>query len=163
MEESVNSEQNVTPRKPASILVFGILNIVFASCGLISLPFSIIICLTQSNPLFDFAGPLYKGWTMFSSVIGILATIILLVSGIGLCLTREWARKLAVGYGWFGIVFGSIGVIINIIIFLPRFSEIDPAMFGGAIGGTCGGIIGLVYPVLLIIFLSKEKVRQAMR
>lgn len=151
------------PPMPVSVRVFGILNLVFGSCGLLAIPFSLISIFSAAHtPLIALGGPVYHGWAVFSTVLGAFGTALMIASGIGLCLYREWARKLAVGYAWFSIVFGAIGILVHAVTLVPHMQEGDFALLGGVIGGLVGGVIGLIYPVLLIVFLRKAAVRDAL-
>jgi hypothetical protein len=144
-------------QRPTSVTVFGILNIVFGSLGLLCSPFGFIGVFTLPdtfNPTL-----LYKGWLLFSAFIGLALSVWLLSMGIGLLNLKRWARVGSIAYGWFTIIWGIIGMIINFyVLFGQKISsspEEMPALIGGAFGGIFGGVIGLVYPILLIVFMKK--------
>lgn len=156
------------PARPTSVTVFGVLCIVFGGLALLCLPFSVFVTLRMPNPMYEIPG--FKPWMVFSSFLGLGAAIWQLTTGVGLLRLRTWARKSAVAYGWFAIVFGIIGIVVNLVIVLPGMREAmggnsEPAaaagMMGGMIGGIGGGLIGMIYPILLIIFMSKRHVVEA--
>jgi len=151
----------IVTKKPAAIKVFGILNIIFGSFGLISSPFA-FIGMKTGQTMFNF-GPTYTTWLMVSGVIGIIGGAISLVSGIGLCRIKEWARILAVGYSYFNILFCIIGIFISVYVFMPSLPGNSPAVSGGMVGAIGGGIVGLIYPILIVVFLSKQNVKNAMK
>jgi len=35
----------------------------------------------------------------------------------------------------------------------------DAGLIGGALAGTCGALIGLIYPILLLIFMNRQSVK----
>jgi len=158
-------------QRPTSVLVFGILNIVFAVVGAFGIAFSVLLFFapaTSSNPVVRIIQehPGYATFLKASIPLGLLSSAVLLASGIGLILMKGWARIVSIAYGVYAIVWGIIGTVVNYIFItqplLERASrqhgpEIAGAL-GGAIGGAIGGCIGLVYPILLIIFMLRPHV-----
>lgn len=154
--------------RPTSATVFGVLCIVFGGMALLCLPFTVFITLRVPNPMYDIPG--VKAWMVFSSFLGLGAAAWQLATGIGLLRFRAWARKSAVAYGWFAIVLGIVGLIVNLTVIFPHMREsmgggsnpaAEAGMMGGMIGGIGGGVIGMVYPILLVIFMSKQKIVEA--
>ncbi len=153
------------PLRPTSVTVLGILNIVFGSLNLLCTPIAIVgLMVPQPNSPFQM-GPGMKIYTGFGVVLGLVCASVLLASGIGLLKQKNWARQTAYIYGWFAIIWGVIAIIINIFIFSPSLTgvseEVAPAIIGGIVGSMCGGIIGLIYPIVLIIYLKKPHIVQA--
>ncbi len=148
--------------------VFGILNIVFGSlcclCNGAAIPLSIIgfEALEQQYGV-DF------GWTAPVSLlmmgVAVLLCIVLSVAGIGLLKSRMWGRNISVVYSVAGILLQIISLIIN-LVFMPEIMANVPASeIGGSnnpvvvVGGSC---IALIYPVVLLIFMNKQSVKQAL-
>ena len=108
------------------------------------------------------------GWvgpaTLVLGGLGFIFNIILIVSGIGLLKQRNWGRTLSNVYAVVAIL-QAIGSLVLNLDFLPEAladmpgQENNPAQ---AIGNICGGIIALIYPILLLIFLNKQEVREAL-
>jgi hypothetical protein len=152
--------------RPAAIKVFGILNIIFGAFALFSTSVAILIHFVYgSDVLIPFGGTVYKIYFKVSSLLGFAGSILMLVSGIGLCSFREWARKIAIGYAWYSIAACLLGLAVTLLVILPEVREMgcQGAYVGGLVGGMLGGIIGMIYPVLLIIFLSRARVKTALR
>jgi hypothetical protein len=150
----------VTPRRPASVTVFGILNIIFGSLGLICLPFSLLI--TFGVPQMWDPSDIAVIWIIVIHAVGLITTIFLLTLGIELLRLRAWARKWTLVYGWFSIVWAVIGTIVNLLLITSGEFGYAEEILPGAIGSTCGGLIGgLIYPVLLIIFMQRPSVKDA--
>ncbi len=151
--------------RPTSLTVLGILNIAFATLGLLCTPIAIIsIMIPQPNSPFQM-GPGMKIYTAFGAILGLVFAGVLLASGIGLLNQKNWARLAAYYYGWCSVIWGAIALIVNIITMFSALSGVSesemPAAVGGAVGGTCGGVFGLIYPVILIIFMKKSQIVQA--
>jgi len=161
--------------KPTAATVFGILNIIFGVLGLCGLIFSAAILfvpndMQANNYVFEImqesAG--YRTFLLVSSVIGVIFTIILIVSGIGLLAVKPYGRTLAIAYGVYAIIGGIAGAIGNYIFLIQPLmdqaasSPQQTGAIGGAFGGMIGGCIGLIYPIVLLIFMFNRKFIAAM-
>ena len=152
------------PARPTAVTVFGVLNIVFGALGLLSMPCVMILIFAMPR---DFMNPTraVKAWLFFSNVIGFVVAILLIIIGIGLLKLKAWARKWAIGYGWFAIVWGVLGIIVNLILMTSGAygysHDAAPGAMSGMIGGTVGGLFGLIYPILLIVFMQRPNVKNA--
>lgn len=105
-----------------------------------------------------------------SVVLGFLASIALLASGIGMLQLRAWARSLALGWATFSIVAGVLNTILMLTLYLPAFSrhleEVDEAtraavrvgVYGGVVGGAC---FSLLLPIAVCIVLTRPAVKAA--
>ncbi len=158
-------------QRPTSINVFGILNLVFAGWGIFGLLGSAVLLFATSdsnNPVIKIMhdNPGYATWLKITFVLGIPGCVVLAASGIGLLLLKPWARVLSIIYAVYAIVLGLAGTVINVIfLVLPLLRQAQgqtgpeaAGAIGGAIGGSLGGCIGLIYPVLLLIFMTRPKV-----
>jgi len=110
----------------------------------------------------------YRVYLIAAAVAGILAALVLIAAGIGLLQMKRWARLTSIGYAIFGIVTGVVGIILNVVfVFGPMMTEARSggpeaaAAIGGLVGGMAGGCIGLVYPILLLIFMTLPNIRNA--
>ncbi|NQU76960.1 MAG: hypothetical protein HQ546_11670 [Planctomycetes bacterium] len=158
--------------RPASITVLGILNIVFGVFGLFGTVASVAVFALVERGVIPVAAtiqnsPVYSAWVKLSIPLGLAACAALLAAGIGLLQLKSWARKLSIGYAIYAIVSCAIGLTINFSLIIPTmFKEAAgsqaPAAIGGAIGGAVGGAVGgclgLVYPVLLLVFMLRATV-----
>ncbi|MHC4212538.1 MAG: DUF4339 domain-containing protein [Planctomycetota bacterium] len=145
--------------RPTSVTVLGILNIVFGGLGILCTPVGLVATFAIPNAMNS--TPVAKVWLLIGSVVGIFCSFILLIVGIGLLNLRRWARKWTLGYGWFAIVWGIVGMFVNVALAISGGMGNTPEAIGGVIGGFFGGIVGLVYPILLIIFMLKPHVKSA--
>ena len=146
---------------PGSIRVFGIINIILGSLGLLCLPFTIIglVLMPTAMKQFD-ESPLIKQWMVASTVLSIVGSILMLTSGIGLIKYKAWARKLAVYYAAFASVMNVVGGFITFGAFSSASNS--PERIGGMVGGVFGTLIWLVYNLLLIYFLTRREARLAL-
>lgn len=170
-------------RRPAPVNVFGILNIAFAVMAFFSLLMLAAMLflgdrladspILKSNPVLAMMmnNPGYRMIQQISLVLGIPSTLMLLISGIGLLKLKPWARMLSIIYGIFAVVQCLALSVANYFYMLEPMLKQQPDMrdpqaagaFFGAIGGTLGGCVGIIYPILLIIFMHRRSVVDALR
>ena len=162
-------------KRPTSVTVFGILNIVFSVFGAFGLLISMALFLqTDSNsPVVKLIheDPAYAAFLKISILLGIPVCLALLAAGIGLLNMKSWARILSIIYAIYAIVSGMIGMVVNYFaMILPMLEQARQqqgpeaaAAIGSAIGGTVGGCFGLIYPVLLLIFMLLPRTAAAFR
>ena len=154
--------------RPVAVDAFGILNIAKGALGIVSTFFAIPLLsslASAKNPVFkimsESAG--YMTWMKISIPIGLIVSGTLIGAGIGLLRLRPWARKVSIGYAIYAIIFLLISQPINFsFLFRPMMEQAhqlqgpDAAgLMAGAIAVTCGGILGFVYPILLLVFMTR--------
>ena len=149
--------------KPGSIKVFGILNVVFGAIGLICGGFGFLTLMVMQsssdmgNAIQSAKSAQYSGGYM-TAVIGLLLNIFLLTCGIGLLKERNWGRTWSLGYAVLGIIHtvgGAIGAVI--------FAQAGPAAMGAGFGAIIGTAIGVIYPICILIFLTRPNVVEALK
>src|SRR5579871_1761901 len=99
--------------RPTSVTVFGILNTILGVTRLAG----IFITLPVLDPHSSAAGtpmaraihdnPTYATWFKFALVISLVECAVFFASGIGLLKLKSWARNLAIGISFFGVVITS--------------------------------------------------------
>jgi hypothetical protein len=85
----------------------------------------------------------------------------LIVLGIGLLTMKRWARRGSVLYAWINIglfVIACIAWSCHIFMVLSGRVKLPEGML---IASIRGGLIALIYPVLLLIFMKTKKVKRA--
>lgn len=163
-------------QRPTSVTVFGILNIVFAVFGAFGLVVTLAMFSLQTdlnNPVIRLIheNPTYAAWMKFSVLLSMPGLLVLLTAGIGLLRMKSWARILSIIYAIYAIIAGIAGMVANFFFMVrPLLEQAQQqqgpeaaAAIGGAIGGGIGGCLGLIYPVLLLIFMTRPKVMAAFR
>jgi hypothetical protein len=161
------------PQRPISVTVFGILNIGYALYKFFGLLMMIVIMRMNLPGISALAAmrsdPAYQAWIHFSVVAGIVLGVVLIASGIGLLFLQNWARIVAVIYSVLDII-----VVVAGALFSPRVMPqavmsqahgAQAAVFelSAKIGMVIGVGIGLVYPVLLLIFMTRPKIIEAFK
>ncbi len=164
--------------RPTTVTVFGILNLVFGTLGAVGVLLGAVVIVVAriASAREDLVTealrthPAYRTWVAVSLPIGFAAAVFLIVAGAGLLYMRPWARVGSIVYGIYGIVMGLANMGWNAAILLPIAAEAasrrgpeGAAALGGAIGTVLGGLIGLAYPVLLLVFMTRPRIVEAFR
>jgi hypothetical protein len=155
----------VLPPTPLSIRVFGILNIVFGSLGLLCLPLTagIMVALLLGKTQ-EAYGTLHNGWLVFSLVLGAFSAGALLLSGIGLCRLREWGRKLALVCAGVDIAQALVSFAINLMtspLLLKHHLDCSKYWLSFSLFAVVL-VVGLAYPAALLVFLRRPAARAAL-
>lgn len=149
---------------PASIRVLGILNLIFGGMAVLCTPVAIVMILLMNrfNPAETgvMGTPYGMAYTIISTGLGMVAAVVEIISGIGLLRKRKWGRTLALGYGGYGILAGLAGIVVALTFAMPS-TPANLSVFTRATG-IMSGVFGMIYPVLLIVFLCRQKVVAAL-
>ena len=165
--------------RPASLVVFGVLNIVFgllSMCGAAGSSVMFFVDLPRDpalpNPMLDLikSNPTFRLTQMVNMGISIVLAVALMLAGIGLLRSKAWGRTLSVGYGWCAIAGIVLAMIVNwIYLVQPMLANLKQAggaggpaetlAMGTAVGGMASGCFGLVYPVILLVFMNRPALR----
>jgi len=159
--------------RPASVSAFGVLNIVFGAMGVVCTPFSVLSLFmpqpaaAPANPMVELMkGETYRAFLIGSAALGWVASAVLLAAGIGLLNERSWGRKFSIGYGVYAIVATVIHGGANIVFLIMPLLEASkqqnsPEMNAAlvmAIFAAVISLVGLIYPILLLIFMTRPRV-----
>jgi len=166
----------VIPRPPraAGVTVFGALNIAFGALGLLcATPLGLaMVLMPQPDAFIEIMGnPAVRFVQLFGIGIGVVTSVMLLWSGIGLLGQRDWGRRLAIGYAALAIIANLVvsGLLLTLAVvpmFIVAGQRDTPEVWGGAVGGlggTIGGALGgIVYPVVLLAGMRAASVRNSL-
>jgi len=141
-------------QRPVSVTIFGILNIGFGGFDLFVTLLSMFVL-----PRMNMATPLLKQmhvnhWTKITMPLDGIAAVVLLAAGIGLLLSQNWARIISIIDGIYSIVTCIVGGIVTLM------SDTSGIMMIVSLIATVGS---LVYPILLIIFMTRPNVVAALK
>jgi hypothetical protein len=133
--------------------------------------------------------PRILAYTYTEMITGIILNVLMVVSGVGLLMLAEWARRLAVAVGWLKILRWVTIVAATAFVILPiTTAKMEPMLRkvqmqvaagpgGGAssfavmatqmqavltiVTSVASAVIACIYPVFLIWFLTRPKARAA--
>ncbi|MDP6794781.1 MAG: hypothetical protein QF721_02935 [Verrucomicrobiota bacterium] len=153
--------------KPASIRVFGILNIVFGAMGLLCGGIGALFWFfATSIPEFadEFERSMnaqyaegYDVLLLASSCFYFLLSVLQVACGMGLLKEKGWGRTGSVGYA-----------VITILYYIAYTTGTIMLSKGSTViisiaGAMCGMVIAFIYPVCILIFLTRQKVVETLK
>jgi len=141
------------------VTVFGILHIIFGSLGLLCSPVN-FFSVFFAQRVMQFSAP-FKIWLIITAIVGVFTSAGLLTLGIGLLKMKKWALAGSYIYAWFAIVWGILSTTLTAVSLATGMVTMAREAMPGFIGGLAGGMIGLVYPILMLVFLRRPQVRKA--
>jgi hypothetical protein len=142
--------------------VIGFISIALASHDLIRGPNYFLIrgFIRHAHELMKISPEWWSTYTTVSSVVGIIMVLILLGAGITTLMRRGIGRSLHLVYGAAGILI-TIGNVVVIAMMLLGAEMVGPMRVGFFIGWIVVGVpLGMIYPVFLIIWFLRSKIRQ---
>ena len=174
-------------KRPTSVTVFGILNIVFAVVGMCG------VALTAAQPAIQQAmeqaakdggqevqrdpvqellatDPKVRLIGNISTGSGVVVSLVLLISGVALLLMKSWGRTLSIVYAVYDILSKIVFTALSFWFIQSALeaqeevpADIPPGTLEGifALSFSCSLIFGLIYPILLLIFMFRTAVTEA--
>ena len=153
---------------PPSIKVFGILQIVFGSMGCVCGGAGAgLILLMMKNEEFSmaFRQGLTEGHTegysnllVITGVIALLLSVFQIITGVGLLKKRNWGRTSSLLYA----VVTMLVSITTTILTISMMKE-GPNVAFTLISTIGGALFQLIYPICILIFLTRPAVVEALR
>ena len=148
----------------------------FGGLGILLSPFTLLQRNTAkdavSKAIFSamWDGPMAI-YSWFQLAIGILLAGALLASGIGLFMSKRWARTLGLIYGVAALVMLVVGQLVTIIVvypvltpFLDSTNAVERAgAIGGLAGGAGGACVAAILPVAMLIVLGRKSMNDQLR
>ncbi|MGD0812326.1 MAG: hypothetical protein ABSA83_01870 [Verrucomicrobiota bacterium] len=149
--------------RPVSVTIFGILNIGFGVLGVITTIVSMALHSPGGaalSPIIKkvYDNPGFSAWMKIATPLGGVGALALIVAGIGLLLLQNWGRLTSIGYAIYGIV---IALVNTTLMLHAAFGEQGLTMIILLFAALVGLVIGLVYPALLLIFMTRAKLKAA--
>ncbi len=106
-------------QRPVSIVVLGVLNLLFAVLGLLSTVGSVLILLgmNASNPVYGImqSSEAYRIFMYVSVPLGMVFLCVLVAAGVGLLLSKAWGRTATIVYAIYAIVMALLGGVVNAV------------------------------------------------
>jgi hypothetical protein len=137
--------------------------------------------IADTSKYLDSNVPFWREVSLSFAVVGLALSIVLLVGGIGLLHMKPWARFLSIGYAAGSIVLQCCSLFYTIVYVTPvqiaLYDQMPPppgmaaaqaqtiASMSKTVAGCSqfAGLLGLIYPLIVLIIMSLPKVRAAFR
>ena len=170
--------ERVMRERPISITIFGILNIGIGLLGLGGMLLSTMFESSDfpaiSSSVNSFLSSMLALWNTISTDATFLvwrritvpldaaASLTLVAAGIGLLLLKNWSRLVSIGYAIYRVIFALLDVAVLMAVLHRVLAEALQASPGAPIAlvvgaAAVGTVLTLVYPVLLICFLTRPR------
>jgi len=157
-------------RKPKWPIVIGVLSIVFGSLGLLCTPINML--QMQVGETAQTSRMIFPEWylrvTLVESLFGLVLAGVLLTAGILAVRRKPACRGFHLAYA----VLTLVQLVIGGILYYRMVGEVDlsglkqPVQSAARMGLRIGGaamILGAIYPVFLLIWFSRTKIRDQVR
>ena len=149
-------------------IVFGAIGVLGGFCGMLS-PRMVAMMPPDANTGADYVRE-WSGWIIFSSLVGLAFSGVLLAIGIGLLKRRFWSRAWAIRWSVVYMAFALVNLIFNFFMQQGQYEQMmqQNNMPTGAAQGmqvasgfaVCFGLVwAWALPIFLLIWMSREKIK----
>ena len=154
-----------------------IIGLVLGGLGILCKPLGtaaqLLVPMPQPNPVVDVFrnDPAIRAFAIGNAVTGTLLSLLLLMCAIGSLGLKPWARTGMLAYAGLALVMTLLGQAVGVFLIGP---ELERAMrqsgmqqprgmgwTGGWVGAGIGVVLGLWYPLLIIFYYTRARVREA--
>ena len=165
---------------PVSVTVLSIIGLICSSLAMLSFIYLLAIHLMgiSSSPAVDalYRDPVFLTITIAGYGIAVPLNGLLFAASIGSLKLRLWAWRGMMVFAWVYIIQSVIGLVLNVIFIMPRthaaiMASARPMPPGapsmdlffriGEVLGVCMGLGFLAYPICILIFYRRPRVRDA--
>lgn len=165
-------------KRPTSVTVFGVLNVVLGTLRLFGSLFAAAVLalakatVVHASPFIEalHRHAVYRLFVTVGIPLQFVAAAVLVVAGVGLLLMKRWARVTTIVYAIYAIFQALISIAVSVSVVIPAAVEASSgrgpeAMLAmiTSVAGLAGRVLGLAYPILLLIFMTRPKVVEAFR
>jgi hypothetical protein len=163
--------------RPTSVTVLAGIGIVLGSLGILCKPagamLQLLITLPQPNPVMDVFrnDPAIRMFTIGATATGTLLSILLLISSLGSLTLKPWARAGMMAYACLAVVMTFLSQAVGYFLIGPAVESAmrqsglpqPPGMgwMGPGVNLAIGLVIGLWYPVLIVIYFTRARAKEA--
>jgi len=142
--------------KPVVATVFGVLNVALGGLGVMGWLWTI----ARTARFLARSGwrPGYRLWWVTSHCLGLILAGVLVLAGVGLLTLKPWGRWVSIGYSICAIVFVIASAAVNALLLAAHGHVV-----WGAAAGLARVLAGLLYPVVLLVFMLHPTVAAVLK
>lgn len=158
--------------RPVSVIVFGMLNVVFGAFTSIFWVIQALALAGMFSAMPASSNTLYNVWQYISLPIGAISCIAEIVSGVGLLSMKPWARRFTVWLAIYGLATTTLVLIMGLVFNSVTVNQAMPpggglpkgAMQAIMIGSVVfGSLLNYVYYGLMWYYMSQSWMIAAFR
>lgn len=163
--------------RPRTVTLFGLLNILVGLLGILmaavgyATAFAARAALRGPGPVAFQQKPLYVAWIVTTTVIDMALAGLLIAAGAGLLKRRPWGRRWSMIYAVVALGWAVVLLVPDILFITGPLAETLRArpgpeandMAARAVSGLISDCFGFVYPTLLLVFMTRPGVVNALR
>ena len=155
-------------KRSTGVTVVGVVCILLAALSLLFLPQQISM-LRDPTRLVELGNPMGVNLDVDSLVRGariqmpadLALAAVLLVTGVGILRLKSWALRVALVYACAQMIMVLVGLAVSAQMLRGLAASPVPGARAGAMGGMVGALIGgFAWPIVLLIFSSRPRVRE---
>ncbi|HMP83221.1 MAG TPA: hypothetical protein PKA41_11020 [Verrucomicrobiota bacterium] len=161
-------------QRPQIVTIFGILNIAFGILGILGALGMLAMFLFLENTEHPMLKAMresidYANTSQMNVPLALLSSGLVIMAGIGLLKFKEWGRRLSILYSAVAIVIGVSHIAANHLWHVVPTFDVTTHQKGsvrmggvsGKISGDMGILFGLIYPVFLLVIMTRPKLVSA--
>jgi len=142
----------------------GVISTILGALGVLCAPVSLLMKLVKpgmmrQDPMLGRMPEWFRSYQICSDLVGIVMWAFLLIAGIRLLKRRSVGRSLHIAYAWIGVALTIVGTAV--MAYATSSVDLPPGfMTLFAVSIALGVALGLAYPIFLLVWFSRPKIRQ---
>jgi hypothetical protein len=166
------------PVRPTSVTTIAIIGIILGAGGLLCKPLSLVMFVVPMpvpNPVVDAfkSDSFLRLWMVLGVGVGWLVSLLLLMSSIGSLRLKDWARGGMLAYAALAAVMTVVTQVVGMIAVQPAIEQAVrqatgqapgaamPMQMSPAISLAIGMVLGLWFPVVILWYYTRPRVKEA--
>jgi hypothetical protein len=158
-EEPKKEEPAFSLGQPIAVTLFGIFNIAIGGLSLLTSPCTIFGIAVSAEAYGMSVG--YALFILLTYIAGLSLYVWMLFLGEGLIMLRGWARGGCVKFAWTAIIWWVFRRGMDILALSAGWVNPPEGNKPVFIAKMCVSLFGLIYAVLLLVFIKSAKVKQS--
>ena len=163
-------------KRPVSVLVFGIINIIFGVFGVLGFAGHLVVKLelipipgVKEHPVMQLmaANASYALYIEVLAILGFVAAILIIAASIGMFQLKPWARAVTIGWCTYSVLITILGAVVNhVMVTQPTLAEAGDGpkrveILTRIVFALVFTVLLVAYYVLVMAMLSRANVRDA--
>lgn len=155
-------------RRPVTPMIVGVISLVFGGFGILGIISGVVMMAIMPQVMLESSGQTSWGYMIAMWILGSITSVLMVAAGIGLVQYRGWGRKTFNIYAVLAILSGIFTIVMAAVQTYPQPAGNMPMgpeqmeVFQRVVG-VVSGLVGMVFPVLGLVFVNRPKVVESLR